>query len=234
MDMLQTRRYQMLIRVRDFGQTHGSLFSESSLAGKQFERIAAVVTDLAAHDVSKLSTAREGKITKAMARGAVVDALTAIRRTARAIAEELPDVEDKFHLENVVNDPAVITTGRLFARNAEPLSAEFIGHGLATTFVTDLTKLIDQFEQAIHERDAGKNERTAARKGIDEALANGMAAVRKLDAIVLNQLKDPMVMAVWERDRRVGFPRKTKEAADAATTPAIEQPAPATPSTQAA
>ena len=48
-----------------------------------------------------------------------------------------------------------------------------------------------------------------------------MTAVYKLDAIVPNALHDdPVTMAVWERDRKVGYARKRKKDAQPATEPA--------------
>lgn len=54
----------------------------------------------------------------------------------------------------------------------------------------------------------------SARAGIQAALSSGFAAVRKLDIVVANQLQDdPMTRAVWERDRRVDYSRRTRKAA---------------------
>jgi hypothetical protein len=225
MTTIERRRYEMLVRVSDFGKEHGNLFSESSLAREQFAEVAAAVTALSAHAVSKLSAVREGKHTKAMARKALYDGLNATRRTARTMAEDTPDLEDKFHLPDDPTDQALITAGRLFVRDAEAFTAQFIGHGMPATFVADLRGLVEEFEQAIHDREAGKNDQTAARASLDAAFSSGMAAVRKLDAIVTNQLKDPVTMAVWKRARRVGFPRKPREAEGA---PAQSAPAPST------
>lgn len=219
MNTIERRRYEMFVRVSNFGEEHGNLFSEASRAREQFAEVAAAVTELAAHDVSKLSAVREGRHTKAMAREALFDGLNAIRRTARTIAEDTPDLEDKFHLPDFPSDQALITAGRLFVRDAEAFTAGFIGHGMPATFVADLRELVDRFEQAIHEREAVKNDRTAARASIDAASASGMAAIRKLDAIVTNQLKDPVTMAVWKRDRRIGFPRRSRDGDGAPSTP---------------
>jgi hypothetical protein len=174
--------------------------------------VAVAVTTLGAHAVSKLSAVREGKHTKAMAREALSDGVNAIRRTARTMAEDLPDLEDKFHLPDDPTDQALITAGRLFVRDAEAFTAQFVGHGMPTTFVGNLRELVEQFEQAIHDREAGKNAQTAARARLAAAFASGMAASRKLDAIVTNQLTDPVTMAVWKRAGRIGFPHKSREA----------------------
>ena len=41
MAAIETRRYEMLVRVRDFGDAHGDLFPTSSLAREQFTAVAA-------------------------------------------------------------------------------------------------------------------------------------------------------------------------------------------------
>ena len=222
MDTTQTRRYEMLVRVRDFGNAHGDLFPDSSLAREHFGTVAAAVTQLSTHAVSKLSAAQEGKSTKAMAREALYDRLAEIGRTVRAIAGDTPGLEDKFQLPAFLADQALITTGRLFARDAEAFTAQLIGHGMPTTFVSDLLGLVERFEQAIHDREARKDERAAARAHITAALASGTAAVRKLDAMLANHLKDdPATVVVWQRDRRCGHPRRGRSAA------AEQSPAPA-------
>ena len=39
MTSIETRRYEMFVRVRDFGETHGNLFPESSVAREQFATV---------------------------------------------------------------------------------------------------------------------------------------------------------------------------------------------------
>ena len=51
-------------------------------------------------------------------------------------------------------------------------------------------------------------------------LALGTNAALKLDAIVANHLKgDPVTMSVWKRDRRIGYPNRSRKR-DKATNPA--------------
>jgi hypothetical protein len=242
MKIIETRRYEMLVRVRDFGLAHGDLFPESSHAREQFATVAAAVTQLGTNAVSRMSAGRKGKSSKALAREALFDRLEDFGRTARAIAQNTPGLEDKFHLPEPQTDQALITAGRLFAQDAGPFTAQFVGHAMPATFIADLIALVDRFEQAIHERETGKDDRTAARTSIEEALASGTNAALRLDAIVANHLKgDPVTMSVWRRDRRIGYPNRSRkhgkatkraEAAAAAPAPAPTKPvaiAPATP-----
>ena len=224
MNAVQSRRYEMLVRVRNFGDAHADLFQESSLARQTFAAVAEAVQQLNAHTVSKLSSV-PGTTTKAMARADLVDRLAAISQTARVIAEQTPDLEEKFVLPNFVPNQALLMTARVFVRDAEPLGDRFIAHVMPKTFLADLEEAIGRFEQATHEREAGKDERIAARERIQAAVDSGLAAVRALDAMVGNRLRDdPATMAVWKRDRRVQYPNRPRTVVDA---PAPEVVAPA-------
>ena len=47
MKFMETRRYEMLVRVRDFGAANGDRFPASTLAGKTFAAVSSTVNDLA-------------------------------------------------------------------------------------------------------------------------------------------------------------------------------------------
>src|SRR5262245_7331841 len=99
MTSVDTRRYEMLVRVRDFGAKYAERFPSSSLGGQAFDTVTAAVAELSQHTASLLSgrgTTREGVTSKAVAREALRDDLDAIVRTARAIALDTPGIDDKF------------------------------------------------------------------------------------------------------------------------------------------
>ena len=111
MNGLDTRRYEMLVRVRDFGTAHPHLFPPSTLGDQAFATVAAVVTQLSEHAATQLSgrgTAREGTTSKAVAREALREDLDAIIRTARAVALDMPGTDDKFRpeLKKLYYDPS--------------------------------------------------------------------------------------------------------------------------------
>jgi hypothetical protein len=233
MKTTERRQYEMLVRMRDFGEAHQDLFPESSVTKNLLAAIDAAVTALSQHAAAKMSTARVGRSNKTMARTALRDRLEAIGLTARAIAQDTPGLEDKFHMPDDHSDLALITAGRVFAQDANGFASQFIGHAMPATFIADLTGLVDQFEQAIHDRQAGKDGQVAARASIEAALTSGLVAVRKLDAIVTNHLHDdPVTTAVWRRDRRIDYRsrgRSTGEAPAPEVTP-VASAAASTPS----
>ena len=123
----------------------------------------------------------------------------------------------------------MLTTARKFARDAEPFSSQFVAHGMPATFVADLNALVDSFERALRDRGLGREARRAARASTKAALSSGLAAVRSLDAIVTNHLRDDAVTrTVWERDRRIVYPERAK-GTDATPEPAPAAAAPESP-----
>ena len=234
MTRMEMRRYAMLARVRDFGQAHRDLFPESSVGGQAFATVAAAVAELSEHAVAKMSSAREGIRAKTEARHGLIDRLEAIARTAHAIAVDRPGFDDSFKLPRQHSDEALVTIARVFIQDAEATKGQFVAHGLADTFLAELQKLLEKFEQAARDREAGRSARIAAHAGIERALLAGLAAVRKLDVIVANQLQhDSTVLAVWEGERRLDSTRRPKATAptiNPAPAPQVaEPPAPASP-----
>ena len=70
---------------------------------------------------------------------------------------------------------------------------------------------MDGFERALHDRGAGREARRAARASTWAALSSGLAAVRSLDAIVTNHLRDDAVTrTVWDCNRRIVYRERAK------------------------
>jgi hypothetical protein len=87
-----TRRYDMLKRVCDFGAGHADVFPASSLGGKMFARVAAAVAALDEHAAARVSTdgtVRDGARAKSAAREALRDALRAVGRHKRSQSTRL-------------------------------------------------------------------------------------------------------------------------------------------------
>ena len=239
MKTIQTRRCEMLGRVVEFGQKYGHLFPRSSEAGETFAAVAAAVEQLREHTMSRMSSERVGKGSRTLAREALHERLDAMVQVARTIGETTPGFEDRFELPADANDQELIAAGRLFAKNAEDAKKRFVAHACPTTFIVGLSALVDTFEEAVRERNAGQVDNTAAKATIEHAVESGLAAVRKLDAMVRFTLEDdPIAMEVWDKSRRVQYRNRVRAAAPApvATTPSLgPSPAPvvATPATPA-
>lgn len=211
MNTIETRRYEMLVRVRDFGNTHRDLFPTGSPGEREFAAVEVAVTELSRHAVTKMSSqgaARDGGERRQAARTALREQVDAISRTAGLMAEDRPDLAERFRMPKVRTDQALLTAGRLFVRDTQTFEAEFLARGMPTAFRADLNTAAERLEHALHDRDAGRAEQTAARAGISAALESGVAAVENLDVIIANRLRgDAVTMAVWERERRVKYPK---------------------------
>jgi hypothetical protein len=220
----------MLLRVQEFGQTHRDRFAAASLARQAFDEVAAAQAQLSEQAVSKMAAARGGKGTKATARRALTGRLEAMVRCARVIAEAKPGFDDPFRMPSPRTDQALLTAGRVFVRDAGPVAEQFRSYGMPENFIESLRMLVEDFDQAIRARQAGRDGHMAARGRIEQALSLGLAAVRKLDVIVANQFHDdPVTIAVWEHDRRVEYPNRVKKALTEAPIASQAKPSPSQP-----
>ena len=225
MKSLDVRKYNMLVRVRDFGAARADLFPPGSLGARTFADIGAVVDRLNAGATSESSGRRaalQGAVSKAEARAALRRALEAISRTARGIALDTPDIQRKFRVSDGQNDHQLMTTAREFAEDAAPLTEAFLAHGLPEPFVADLRAAIATFERAISGRALAREAHAGARAEIEDALDLAFDTLRRLDAIVENRVAgDPNTLAAWRLARNVG------QASARRVTPAAVAPSPA-------
>lgn len=242
MNVNDTRRYDMLVRVRDFGTLYGHLFPQSSVAPQKFEEVANAVKWIDAHALTQITRSIAATANqKRKARQALDDALQAIGQTASVLAKQLPALDELVQMPKPATDQGRLIAGRKFARDVQPFMSQFIAHGMATTFLADFDAVVDNYDAAVRGRGMGRDERIAATAGIKAAIAAGLDAVRALDAIVTNHLRgDEVTRTVWDRDCRVVYrqplapqaPATTVAAAPAAAT--LTVPAPMTAAESAA
>jgi hypothetical protein len=157
MNAMERRQYEMLVRVRDFGTTYVDLFPEASVARDNFAAVEAAIRELDAQEVAHSAASVAGRAQRnSAARQVLADRLNAIAQTARVIRQDDSNLLQQFEVPAPATDPALITTGRKFARDAEGLSSQFIAHGMPVTFIADLTALVDSFESALRDRGLGR------------------------------------------------------------------------------
>jgi len=226
MNAIERRQYQMLLRVRDFGDSFGGRFPPSSVARDNFAAVAAALKELDAQDVAHMAASLSARAQrKDLARQALLARLQAISQTARVLGQDQSGVLQQFEVQAQPTDPTLLTTGRKFARDAEAFSSQFIAHGMPVTFLADLNALVDRFESALRDRGLGREATRAARLTTRATAAAGLAAVRSLDAVVNNHLAgDEVARAVWARERRIVYPRRTDAMPAPAPVPAAPEP----------
>jgi hypothetical protein len=229
MRSIDRRRYDMLVRVSDFGAAHRDLFPASTLGGRIFAALGSAVHELNTSVVTQVvrqSDARGGVTSKDAARGALREALDAIARTARALALDVPNLEGKFRLRGGRSDHDLATVARMFLADAAPLSQAFRSHGLPTTFLVDLRTKLVAFERAAVEHVAAREAQIIAGVNIGKAMRSALGALQRLDAIVPNRLRDDTVLrAAWASSRRI---RRSRAAVEPPT-PQAPVPSPAAP-----
>jgi hypothetical protein len=202
------RKYQMLVRVRDFGTAHRDLFPARSVAGKLFAAVAAAAEALQQYDSTEIAGRggeQDAVASKAEARIALCRQLRAIARIAAAA--EVPGLGAKFRGSLDGNDERLLSQARTFLGEAKPFAETFVAHELPSDFLRQLQAAIDALEQSMRERASGRNQRVGARARIEATMEEGLRAVRQLSAIVPNKLQDPAAVTLWSGARRIEYGR---------------------------
>lgn len=216
-------------RVRDFGAQHPTLFPAAGLAGQLMAAIGSTVTELDSHattHVSSASQARQGTASKSSAREALREDLEAINRTAHVMAFDTPGLDNKFRIPRG-GDQDLLTAARAYVVDATPIKDDFIRFGLPADFIEDLSADIAAFEQATTVQNQSMQQKTASTAAIDDSISRGMKALKQLDAVMRNVLRDDVEMlTAWmtaSRVERVPRRRKTPSAPSTPTTPGSGQ-----------
>jgi hypothetical protein len=214
MTKLDSRRRQMLKRIRDFGATHRDVFPPASFAGRMFTAVADAVNALERHGMKETAgknLERQHAESKAAARIALRRRLGIISRIARAVAVDVPGFDRKFRIRFDCSDDRLLSRARSFVKAALPVARTFIAHDTPSTFLKKLQEDIDAFERAIASREDSRGQRVAVRESIDAEIRKGLLAVKRLDAVVPHKLHDPGVLVVWNAARRIGHPPRMKK-----------------------
>jgi hypothetical protein len=119
---------------------------------------------------------------------------------------------DAVKMPHSVTEQSLINAGRAVAGAAESLKKDFVAHGLSPEFGAEIAEATSQLERAALEHNKAKELRTAAIRQWNAAVKPLMKALRRLDALVHNALKDePGALAAYEVARAVAKTRRSKE-----------------------
>ena len=155
----QRVRYEMFVKVREFGRTHRDAFPESSHAGKAFAAIDAAAEEIAAHGAAMLLKKETREQTKAAVREEILERLHGIARTARIAAATAPVAGELVRLQVPKSDAALVMTVQGIVREGPAAIAPLVPLGVSETVVADLAALLERFERA----DRGSRASRAAR-----------------------------------------------------------------------
>ena len=199
----QRYRYEMFVRVRDFGAANGSLFPESSTGSQSFARVAAAVAEIEGQLSSRVVARAEARKVKASTRATVLQSMRTVAATGRRAARR-ETVGDVFRLPRRRTDKALVSTARVFIEEARRREAEFVRLGLPPTFFTDFQSVMNDLDQAVNARNNSAHLRRKAQAGIETALTMGLDDIGELDVVVPNVLRDdPVRLAQWRRARHI-------------------------------
>lgn len=203
MNRSQRVRYEMLLRVRDFGATYADRFPESSGAARAFAEVARLTAMIQEMDAKRIVAVREGQRARVDQRKLMLNRMKAIVRTSRAIRSATGS-RLRLAMPNRRSDTTMVLAARAFLHETEPYQDQLEGFGLPAAYLTELRSTADVFEAALKARRAGRSGVAFARAAITAALGEGADLARTLDVIVHNLIgHDPAAMAAWTRDRRL-------------------------------
>jgi hypothetical protein len=147
---------------------------------------------------AKFAAAVMSQQKKTRAREKLKDRMREVIKTSRGVARVTPDARKAFRLPVRRSDVALLTAARACLRAAKPIEADGIELGLPATFLQELCGAIDDFDRVTRDRRVHRAAAAAAQKSLTAASANGFAAVRTLDIVVTNVLRDDSVrLAAW-------------------------------------
>jgi len=232
MNRKQKYRYEMFVRVRDFGTANRGLFAESTVGSAEFEKVTAAVAAIEAHLTGRDLARAEAQRVKVATRRAVTDYMKRIASTGRQVIGAESGM-NPFRMPTRKSAAVILSRARLFVAQASRRQPQFVRLGLPETFIREFQTLVDDLDRAVNVRLNSHTARGEAQQGIETALATGFKAIRALDVIVANTLRlDPVRLAAWQAARHLeglgstSLAPVTEPVTPAATTEAlVERPA---------
>ena len=218
----EARILDMFVRVHQHGLVRAAAFPANSRGHELYVAVDTARKNMQNHAATQAmhANAAKGKTAqKRVADKALSDLMETMYRTARSTSTLTPEMKEKFRLPSNNDKRTWLAAARAFVMEAEPLSEDFVGRGMAPDFVDDLRGRILAVEQAADGRAQQSGARVAATAGVRQAAEQGLAAVRELDAIVRNVYAgNEAELAAWESASHVErAPQRAQE----------EEPAPA-------
>ncbi|HET9777588.1 MAG TPA: hypothetical protein VFP77_13535, partial [Gemmatimonadaceae bacterium] len=164
-----TRRYNMLKRVRNFGGTYAQLFPTTSTAHDAFGTVNTEIDHLEALEVVARAASDASQATRqAAARRIFQQTLRRAGATARVLAVTNPQLEVRMPLPLPNDDLRLLTVARRFAEGIGPYAAQFATHGIPPPAFEEA---IAAFARAVEERGTGRDTRVKARAEIEASFA---------------------------------------------------------------
>lgn len=197
----ERRRYDMFIRVAQFGADNAADFPPGSVGATQFAEVGAVVTrlqELLGDQSEGFSDARFEYQNKDTARENLREEIVDINRTARSMVYLVPGIDTMFRMPRNATDADLLAVGRAFHQNSEQYNDQFVEYGLPANFRNELQAAIDAFEASLATPGTAVDEQVAATAEIGSVVKRGMRAVRILKGVVKNKYRNNVgKLAAW-------------------------------------
>lgn len=201
MDDRERRRYDMFVRVKQFGIENAADFPAGSVGANTFaansDKID-TIDSLSGDQFSGFSDARFSFANKGSIREDIREMISDINRTARSMVYQFPNIDEKFRMSRGNNDQQLLAKARSFHTEATPYETDFIAYGMDVEFLKDLNDEIIAFENALAEVGSSIDSHVEATAQIDVAVRENMQNLRILDGVVKNIYRNNVgKLAAW-------------------------------------
>jgi hypothetical protein len=201
-------------RVRQFADalvpplTHGSRAAELiAIVGDS----SAQCTEQAARQDAAALDRQESTEQKEAAIKTLLRQMKPVSQTARAMDKQSPGIADQFRMPPDA-DEKILNRARAYISAATLIPEQFTSRGLPANFLEEMQAAIDAVMAADARQSAALAAQVAATASLADALKREREAMRELDPIMRNLLRDdPAQLAAWESASRIErAPRRTK------------------------
>ena len=159
MNRYETVRYEMFLRVRNYGVAQRDRFPEASPAGQAFATVSQAVADIEAQTTARLTAAADARKAKSRTQMDLRAKMKAIARTARGLALTDEAWVKRLQMPTRRTDKALLDSARFFLQEAEPHTERLALMGLPATVLADVRALVDALETTKDQRRTGAQRR---------------------------------------------------------------------------
>jgi hypothetical protein len=212
---ISTRRIvDMAVRVRDFCRTHTDPTNAGYTAAvARLEDRLTRIQVLAEQQVSGRLTVTGAVATTQDLRKEILETVTLLIGVARAAAREEPDLRAGItRLPVNASHQELLTRARVAVDTAGTHRDLLVKYGMAENLVEQFSAKLDEFEQVVNERNAGRAAHVGARGDLPIVKQEIMDLIGQIGAITRYRYRqDAESLAAWNSARNVAWPLKPEK-----------------------
>ncbi len=203
----ERRKADMLARVCEYGTNHPEVFPASSRYAALLASVTAALEEITVHETAQQSGANvagEGNANRAATRVRLRTAIDTLRRTAAALADDLPGIDRRFQVPKSESDRALLTTARVFAGHALAYRTQLAELMLGDNFFSAMAADAAALEAALAIQTRGRDARAAATAALKTSIKRAVRSVSILTTLMRNQYgHQPEMLAAWRAASKV-------------------------------